>query len=257
MGHELRISAGVVLNSVEQSEDKNGFRTSYRFSGTRVQCEAQRFLERARGAKQIQIISKGDGNWELVSTYPTDAENGNGDADQPTDTHELDVSMVQQDVWTNPKLKATLSENNQRILSDFVKRYKGEKFGSVDEADDAVFNAAEAPQQTATRNYFRLIALEGVDHWIFYRSVYSRTITLATPRQVQASFEGVQKIWTTAQLTAYENLPNDWYFQLPTGTRWHKSMPKVTTNFGRSSKTQITYQYIGSNEASLLLYDNH
>ena len=269
MGTELRIAAGVVLASIDQIEDDKGFRTSYKFTGTRAECEQQRILERTRGAKTLQLRPAGDGNWELVTTYPNDSENGDGSADEPTDTHDLDVSMAQQDVFTNPKLNRApadggLSETNVQALKFVVDRYKRGDFSTVSEAEAAMSDATVndgapdiATARTRTLAYFRLIALKGVDHWIFYRANYSRTITSATPRQVQASFEGVQKLWTTAQLLAWEQLPSEWWFQLPSATVWHKSVPKVVTNIGRSLKTQIQYQYIGSDEASTRLYDNY
>lgn len=267
MGRELRIAAGVVLKSIDQDEDKkNGFRTSYTFTGTRTECEQQRLLERSRGATSLSLKPNGDGNWELVTTYPTDAENGDGAADQPTDTHDLDSSMAQQDVFTNPKLCSApavggLSEANRITLKHYVDQYKRGDFKTTIEAKTALMADTindGAPNIAAARArmvaYFELIALKGVDHWIFYRSIYSRIITSATPRQVQASFEGAQKLWTTAQLLAWENLPNEWWFQLPPGTVWHKSVPKVSTNIGKDRKTQIQYQYIGSDEASPMLY---
>lgn len=257
-GHRLIIAPGATLEQVEQNEDKSGVRTIYTFSGSKVNCEAQRIQSRTAGAKTINLRSRGDGNYELICTHPFDAEDGgNGDAEVPTDTHELESVSAQQDVFLNPKLIAALTETNRHILKQHVDKFKRGDFDTVDAADDAVWNAAEAPQQAATQNYFRLIAFTGVEHWMFYRSVYSRTITSATPRQVQASFQGTQKIWTTAQLLAQEGLPNDWWFQLPTDYKWHKSEPTVGTQIGKGSKTQITYKYIASSEVSELLYDNY
>lgn len=261
MAHELKTADVAILSSVDQNEDKSGFRTSYTYTGTRQQCEQQRLLERTRGAKQLQLRPKGDGNWELVTTYPVDAEDGgNGDSEQPSETHELEVSMAQQDVWTNTKLNAALLEANIYKLKALVDRYKNgdPAMKTPEKAYIAVYTEiGTGAQGDLAVDYFEQIALKGVDHWIFYRQVYSKTITVATPRQVQASFEGVQKIWTTAQLLAWERLPSDWWFQLPTDTKWHKSMPRISTNIGKSAKTQINYQYIGSDEASTLLYDNY
>jgi len=256
MSHELAITPGVVLKSIDESEDKSGFRTSYTFIGTRLQCNQQRSIVRDKGARQIQLRPTQDGNWELVATFPNESENGNGDAEQPTQTHELDVQMAQQDVYTNPKFKSALSDSLRQTVHDYANKYKRGEFPSWVTALSAI-GSATGGDATAL-SYFSLIALTGVEHWIFYKAVYSRTITAATPRQVQASFEGVNKLWTSDKVIAFENVPSDWWFKLSDiHPFWHKSMPKVATNIGRSAKTQISYQYIGSDEASALLYKNH
>lgn len=260
MGHELAINTGAILQSVDQDEDsKQGFRTSYTYIGTRVQCENQRFHERARGSRNLSIKPKGDGNWELISTYPYNAEAGGGnDVDAPVDTHELDVSTVQLDGFVNPIFQAAVSSDNRTKLQDHIERWKrgSAKNGGFDTwtAALASLNAATS-SHTATAEYFELMALKKIAEYVTYRCVYSRTLTLATSNQVQASFYGVNKIWTTAQILAWEAVPNSWWFNLAdVGTDWIKTMPKVSTNIGLSSKTQIAYQYIASAEATPLYY---
>jgi hypothetical protein len=256
MAHELKLADGVILQAIDESENKDGFNTSYTFCGTRTQCQQQRLIERGYGAKSLALRPRGDGNWELVSTYPTNQEIGNGDGEQPSETHELDVSMSQQDVYLNPKFVAALSESLRQTVRDYVEKYKRGEFETWTAAL-AALNSATSSNATAA-SYFSLFALGGVDSFIFYRAVYSKTVTGATPRQVRASFTGNNKLWTTAQVLTQENLPNDWWFSLAgVHTYWHKSMPRVSTNIGKSSKTQINYQYIGSDEASTLLYDNY
>lgn len=272
-GHRLIITPGSVLESVQQQEDsKTGFRTIYTFTGSESVIDAQRIVSRLAGAKTIDKSSSGDGNYKLVCTFPFDAEdNGNGDAEVPTDTHELESSMAQQDVFLNPKLCRTppdgdagVSQTNRHILKAHVDKYKHGAFDTVEAAEKAILDAvvndglltvSHAAMKLRVLAYFREIALHGVEHWVFYRTVYSRTITSATPRQVQASFYGSQKLITTAQLLALENVPSDWWFTLPPNYVWHKSEPTVRTDIGRGRKTQITYRYIASQEASAMLYD--
>lgn len=254
-GHRLTTTGkGITLESVDQQEDaKTGWRTTYTYSGNGDELRSLRNLERARGAKMLQMRSRGDGNWELNVTYPWDAENGTGDGEIPTDTHELETSIAQQDVFLNPKLIAATTSLQRQILQNLVQRYKRGELGTASEAISKV--NLETGSDATSLAYFKLIAFDQVDHWMFYRSVYQRTISLATPRQVQASFEGTQKLWTTAQVLAWESLPNDWWFTLPPTYKWHKSEPQVTTNIGKGSKTQIMYRYIASADASTLLYD--
>ena len=256
MAHELKIADGVVLQTIDESENKDGFNTSYTYCGTRDQCKQQRILARGDGAKSITMRPRGDGNWELACTYSTNKEEGNGDGEQPSETHELEVSMSQQDAYLNPKFVAALSESLRQTVRDYVEKYKRGEFQTWSQALSNLNTATGG--SAAAWDYFNLFALAGVDSFIFYRAVYSKTLTSATPRQVQASFNGVNKLWSTAQVYAEENLPNDWWFSLSgIHTYWHKSMPRVSTNIGKSSKTQINYQYIGSDEASTLLYNNY
>lgn len=256
MGQDLIITPGATLERVEQSEGKDGFRTNLVYSGSRTDCENQRIIERTRGAKALQLAPRGDGFWELTATYPYDTnENGGSPLDPPVDTHELDVQMSQQDVYVNPKLVAALSATSRALLQSLVDRYKRGEWKTPSAAEAAV-NSATGSDATIL-SYFKLIAFEQVDHWIFYRVVYSRIITAASPWQVQASFTGVNMLWSTGQILSWENVPSDWWFNLNgVATAWHKSMPRVQTNIGAAAKTQISYQYIGSNEASTLLYNN-
>lgn len=258
MSERLIATPGPILESIEETQDDKGSRTTYVYTGTEAEVKSQRILERQRGAKFLQIKPAGGGKWELNASFPFTVEEGNGDAEVPTDTHELETTMAQQDIFLCPKLIAKISDEADRhLLLDLVKRYKQSDpaFNTVTKALAQV--GAETGGNEDMLDYFKLIALKGVEHWIFYRSVYSRTITSATPRQVQASFEGSQKIWTTAQLQAWEGLPTDWWFQLPPNAKWHKSPPTVTTNIGRGRKTQINYKYLASDEISPLVYDNY
>lgn len=257
MTERLIIAPGGALEqSVEIGTDtRAGNTTAYRFIGSRTECIAQRIVEQSQGASQTRLRPVGDGNWELTSNYSFDAESGSVAAEPPTDTHELSASMAQQDVWTNPKLRAGLNASDRQSLKFWVDNYKRGKYESVLDVETLILTAGLSAPALAVQ-YFELICLEGVDHWIFYRSSYTRTITAATPSQVKASGVGAQKLWTTAQLTVQEGLPADWFFTLPSTTVWHKSEPEVTTNLGRTNKTQIKYTYIASNEASPLLYDS-
>jgi hypothetical protein len=102
-------------------------------------------------------------------------------------------------------------------------------------------------------NYFRGVAYHQVEHTMQFDTVYKRRITAASYNQVQASFVGAGKIWTTAEILAFENVPASWWFQLPSTYLWLKAPPIVNTVM--QQKTEISYSYLAVVEAWGALYD--
>lgn len=261
----LGISPGAKLVSIESVTDTTrGNSTVYKYEGSETDCRTQRLVDIALGATHTMLSPRGDGFWTLTASYPYDTDTGAA-AETPADVHELDVDVSQPSVYTNPILRELLGANETALLSALkttVEKYQSGGYGE----GSAAATAAEAALQIATleiindlsianvqRRAFRNIAYRGQDSYLEYRSVYRRTLSAASPLQVQASFTGVNQIWTTAELRAFEVLPSDWWFELPVDFLWHKAMPTVHTVAGQ--KTQIAYSYTSLLGASALFYE--
>ncbi len=246
----------------------SGIRTLYTYEGSQAECETQRILEKIKGATYLNLRPKGDGNYQLVATYPFDAEQGPA-SEPPTDVHELDVSVAQPNADQCPRLRAIAASAFgsfdagtaavgviKGISDDYLRgdhKYMMGNLRSPTKAEAAV--TAKYPDNAVALKIFKTFAYLGTDNFIEYQLVYRRTITAATPLQVQASFVGINKIWTTAELRAYEVLPDDWWFKLPTEYLWHKSHPTVNTVGGH--KTQIAYYYTAGLSWAGMLYEAH
>ena len=266
----LGITAGVTLKSVvEVTDTRNGSSTVYTYEGSETACKAQRTLERLAGATHIQLRPRGDSFWELDSTYPYDAETGVL-AEQPTDTHELEAEVAQVDVFSSLKLLAqfgggTINDQSYAIMGEISRAVRN--FTAGDDRDSAeekltnevaiILGASSAVYEDAAVAVFREVAYRGQTSFVEYRSIYRRTITAASPLQVQASFVGYGKIWTTLELRNYEVLPNDWWFNLDDlgAVQWLKSQPVVTTVAGQ--KTQIGYNYTSARKWWAGTYEPH
>jgi hypothetical protein len=112
--------------------------------------------------------------------------------------------------------------------------------------------AYTAAELKVCRQLFDNVAFRGVTSFIEYSHVFRRTVTAGDPSAVRANYEGAGKIWTTAEVNTWEQIPNDGWFALPV-SQWHKDKPSCTKAYGQ--KTQITYSYTEITTASALLYE--
>lgn len=83
---------------------------------------------------------------------------------------------------------------------------------------------------------FRLL-LKGVDTWRTTTYTLTRTVVLAPGYANKWPLVNVGKTYTTAELIAAENIPDDLVFNMPETGEWLKYSPDITTN--RARKTQV------------------
>lgn len=246
----LNSSGRIVLFS--ESVDTNstsGNASSRVYSGSKASMLAQRSVELAFGASSTRLESEGDGNYKLTASYTFDIASGSN-AEAPVDLHELDNSMSQVDVWTNPKLRATFlsvfgSHSAANSALDFVSHLVAENAGKSDSqaAAEAKISAkfAAGSGRDLILNAYRGVSGHQFKNSIEFNSVYRRRITAASFNQIQAAFTGAGKMWTTAEIIAFENVPSAWWFRLPSDYIWLKAMPIVASVAGQ--KTEIVYSY--------------
>jgi hypothetical protein len=219
-------------------------------TGSYAAMAVQRLIESASGASHIELESLGDGNYQLTASFPWDGVNGSS-SEAPVNSHELDESSEQTSVYNSDIMHAQLvaafgSDAGANGALAFLKgAVKGFEATAMDPpaqtAAEATFTIYTGGQLTLMLNLFRGIAYNQETTCQQTIIDYKRRITAATFNQIQATFEGVGKIWTTAEVIAFELTPAAWWFQLPGSLLWYKSNPRVLTVAGQ--KTEVTYSY--------------
>jgi len=241
-----------------ENNTRSGNRYTKVVTGSLASMLAQRYLEQSAGASHIELNSLGDGNYEVVSEYPWDVINGSS-SEAPVNSHELDESMEQTTIYNSPivysQLVASFGSNaGANGAMAFLMGANSAYQTAVQAATTAAAITAAAAtaealitstysggQATLMMNLFRGIAYHQQTSAMTTKIVYNRRITAASFNQVQASFAGAGMIWTTAEVVAFEGTPAQWFFQLPAGSLWFKSNPKIVTV--SDQKTEITYSY--------------
>lgn len=252
-----RISTtGSIILATETFETNNssGPSATRVFTGTKALCLMQRNTELALGASMTKLESTGDGNYKLTAGYSKDP--GGNDAEQPINAHELENTMEQVDIYNSDVMRGQLITvlGSWSASTAAIAYLKGKvdqceamtkKDGAALTSLEAGFSAIYSGTGLALMlNLFRGIAYHQIKHAPQFNSVYRRRITAASYNQIQAAFTGVGKIWTTAEILAFEAVPGSWWFQLPTDKVWLKAAPTVNTVAGQ--KTEIVYNYIAS-----------
>lgn len=264
------------LSGPEWEERKSGTSnnytasTTYTYKGTKEECNSKRAEVKAAGCSMLSIKPAGDGDWTLTATFPgTPEDEGGPQSDPPIDQHELEVN-VEQVPWCNsPVLATKFSTYNKEVVGAVkwvVDKYKNGEFAppASDTTNTAKVLAGQALydelQKISSGSYtvsglklFKAVVGRGIEYALTYNEVYRRTITAAVYSQVQAAYTGAGKIWTSAEVEAFEGIPTTEWFGLEAGTQWLKSPPHVSAVSG--GKTQITYYYTGCKQASAFFYE--
>lgn len=235
----------------------------WKYEGTEAEINAQRITDIAAGATRVNKAPSGNGLWTLSSFFPFSIEEGEpGQLDEPQNLHEIEIQVEQISAYNSVRLRAYMSGTTAQknydiaLVKTFVDRFLAGDYKDANGNPDIDTAATELKtltnDDTKSEALFRRV-LAGTDSAIEYRSVYRRTITAATWQQVQASYEGVGKIWTTAEVEAFEGIPTSEWFGLNPGMNWIKAPPSVTAAVG--GKTQIQYFYTEFKLATNLLYE--
>jgi hypothetical protein len=222
------------------------------FTGSLAALEAQRLIYGAMGATHLELESLGDGDYQLSATLPWDVLNGSN-AEPPVNSHELDEEPETTSVYNSKilldQLVATFgsyagANGAMAYLMGAVKNFNDNTDQGPDaqeKAEDVMGTVYDGGQLTLMLNLFRGIAYHKVETCRQTKTVYNRRITAASFNAIQATFVGMGMIWTTAEVCAFENTPEQWWFQLPSSALWFKSSPKVLTV--SNQKTELTYSY--------------
>ncbi len=261
---------GGYLERVEiETDERNGSQTTYHYRGSQIECAAIALNMRALGAVRIYRAPTGDGEWTVRASFPWNQEDGGPTIDPPTDIMELDVGVAQTPWQQNKPLRnqyAALGLNEVginyqfAIITDVSNRYLRGEISADDDNNKTKEEVAEdeitarcGAAASLSLKVFRMVAYRETTSFIEYTTSFRRSITADSPLQVKASFVGVGKIYTTAEVESAEGIPSDGWFVLPPGMLWHKSQPTVKSVAGH--KTEIAYSYTGMATATGLLYE--
>ncbi len=259
----LAVARGPFLTDVEVEQNtRTGSTTIRTWEGSLAEVYNKRILDKLNGASQVIIRPKHDGTWVLMSHFPFD-ENGLESVNVPG-VHELEVQTLLPSAWINPKLRNTFTDGQLAAIQQVVKDYESGFYprdGTKTAAQDAEADVSKALTKAGASGqklslgvkWFQDVAYRKTESYFDFTSVYTRTLTAASPLQVQASYEGVGKIWTSAEVMMWEHLDFNGFFQLDFGMQWLKGKPHVVAVAGQ--KTQVVYTYQETKQASWFLYD--
>ena len=266
-----------------ESNRHTGNKTTYVYEGSFTEIMSQRTTDMFGGAQTTDVSEKGDGNYTLTSVFNYDVTGVASAAtsaqlpttsELPGNIYDLEISMETVSAYNSPKLYASLlaafggadaSVKNaiaavQTAVAFFHSpgQYGVNEDGTTPvakaqaEAMLAAVYPSNATAQALMLSLFHNVALMGVEVVPQYNSVFKRTITAASPAQVQASRAGESMIWTSVEVALFENLPALWWFGLPAGQQWLKT--PVNVNLVAGGKTRIDYSYISFAQASGLFF---
>lgn len=250
--NRIGLFPGPFQKNMEVRENtRTGSITVFTFEGVYNECLMERDWARQAGASEISFTAIGDGNWQLIYSFPT-GENGVEPVPVPG-THELETCIEYVSIYQGDLLKALLSDQTIGEVGRTISRFKGGIL-TTDAAEAEITAIAAQPEDAAgsAMALFKTVAYYDTEQFIQYYSVYRRTLTAATPDIVIASYEGVGTIWTSDEVLKFEGLPPDGWFQLEEDAQWLKSKPQVA--MVANQKTQVTYSYTQGYRYNALCY---
>lgn len=287
--NDLSTGPGPFFKASELEFQKNqGWEDTEIWEGTEAECRAKQAQYVAGGATRVRIAPKGDGSWMVRAMFPFNSANASGNF---VDTMELETNVTLRSAYQSPlyrkrfsdwdpitgdsaKARATLGP-----IADCVRKFlAGQPAQQVDgtfsywngiarvsvntrelavlgelDARLVALNVLAAGEFRPAKLLFENLAFRGVTGFLEYNQVFRRTVTAGSPQAVRANNEGAGQIWTTAEVIAWEGIPNDGWFDLPPGAQWHKDKPRALSAYGQ--KTQLTYSYTEIVTASSLFYE--
>ncbi len=281
----------IFVRSTLEFTAREGWSNVELYEGTEDQCRSELSISLARGAHRTRLSPKGDGAWALEATFTFNAAAPNGEGNF-VDTQELEVSAHLESWTRSWLYRARFSDyiastrdsaharDTIAVIGDCSRKYLAgqpapeadglfrypPKTGTVYPTREKTIEAELAARlSTAKLGYtlsdseflsayqlFTNVAYRGVTGFLEYNQVFRRTVTAGSPQAIAANRVGAGMVWTTAELVAWEGIPNDGFFDLPPDSSWHKDKPRVLAAYGQ--KTQITYSYTEIVTASALFY---
>lgn len=274
----IGVAAGdSLIQTSEESSLRTGKSSMAEYRGSYAECQTRKTQLLTLGAFNVIIRSEGNGWYVCQGEFPFGFDGTAVDLGTVPSIHELDVNVLQTSVYRSSKVRKYLGSGKfvacvQRAVLDYQ---NGKGATSTDSgwttvgaelvnrihteyaAGERVYIGGVA--RTEQQNKDDAVALYGgitcmgVEDFIEYTSIYTRTLTAATPEQVRASFEGYGKIWTTDEINDFEGLDPNGFFILNPGSQWLKSRPKAVIAGGQ--KTQVIYTYTECLTAFGMTYD--
>lgn len=263
---------GVTFVHMSVSEDgRTGSQTTYVYEGDYYPIKSQQNICRNYGVFTMEMARiEGSTRWRLNATYPFD-ETGR----EPVilrGTYEIDVEMTQPSVYANPILRGIatgfplLPDNYIALVARVCSNFQAGEYsmtsttGGSPVTDGGWGKAIADIKKAITDSFYQARAIQlfatvcafKTDTYIDYYTVFKRTITAALPGQVEASFEGAGEIWTSDEVSIWEDIPSTGFFQLDPAMQWLKTRPNVIC--GAAQKTQVCYSYTEFKQGNGLLY---
>lgn len=290
MSDRLTTGKGPWLAASEIEFDQNSGNnvTVETWEGSESECRSKRSQLTAAGSRRTRLMPKGDGNWQLRAEWPYDKEGQNSSF---VDVMELEVNAVMRSAYQSPVYRSlfgdfvAVTQDSPRarttlpIIADCARKYQSglpreETSGSAagkyiwrgsayNTREDAVMaeltariNAIAnitANERALAITFYENVAYRGVTSFVEFGHVFRRRITAGTPAAVQANMTGGGKVWTSAEVVAFEGIPSDGWFSIPPDVQWHKDKPRVLSSYGQ--KTELSYSYTEIVTATRLLYE--
>lgn len=284
---EVRTYAGpFFVNSEIEIDTTNGASTIETWEGTYNECRTKQTALISAGATKARLAPKGDGAWQVRATFPFDSS---GSQAATVDTMELEVNAVQRSAYQSPVYRSyfadyssitrhsTRAASTLPIIADCARKYAAGLparesngtfiYGSSSYSTRELAILAEFAERinlvagilpgekTAATSFLHNVAFRGVTSFIEFNQVFRRTVTAGSPSAIQANQTGAGKIWTTAEVVAWEGIPANGWFTLPPNMQWFKDKPRVISSYNQ--KTQISYSYTEIVTASSMFYQAH
>jgi len=257
---------GVTFKHIAVDENpRTGTQTTYQYEGEYYPIKAQQNLCRGFGAFAMSMSRiEGANKYQLVVTYPFD-ERG-GEPMPLIGTYEIDVEMSQPSVYANPVLRRQLPDNYIALVARVASNFEAGEYSmtttvnNTPTTDGGWSKAIADIKRAITDPYYQARAIQlfstvcayKTDTYIEYYTVFKRTLTAALPGQVKASFEGSGEVWTSEEVSIWEDIPSTGFFQLDASMQWLKTRPNVIAGAGQ--KTQVSYSYTEFKQGNGLLY---
>ncbi len=270
--------AGVTFVKLSGRENaRTGTETTIVFEGDYIPIKNQQAFNRKWGVFQ-QALDRMEGatRYQLTATFPLDEEGR-----EPVNlsgVYELDIELSQPSVYCNPVLRGTkdidgnvltptlLPDDAIALVARVVSNFQAGDYSMTNTVGgspvtDGGWSKAIADIKAGITNsnyqaraiqLFATVAALQTTSYVEETSVLRRTITVALPGQAEATYEGAGEIWTSSEVSIWENISPDGWFQLDPNMQWRKSKPQVIVAAGQ--KTQIAYTYTEFKQANGLLY---
>src|ERR1051326_1460998 len=272
---QLRMTTGpgpFFVRSVLEFNKSTGWENVETWEGSENECRLKQAEMVSLGATRVKLSPKGDGNWSVERSFPLNKDKPQGNY---VDTMELEVNAIFRSAYQSPVYRKKFSDvdpitgdsakarSTLGPVGDCVRKYQSGlpkqetngkyKYLGVEYATreiavnteliarlDAIPGLSNAEKLYAGF-LFEEIAYMGATSCIEYNQVFRRPAAAGSPLAVRSNQVGARKIWTSAEVIAWENIPSDGWFDLPPDVQWHKDKPRVVKAYGQ--KSQLVYSY--------------
>lgn len=218
----------VELPDVRTYDPRTGWRVTKRWRGIPAAIR-QKMQEAVSAGLQCSLEPNDEGGYDTLSaSYGVDLYDSTNAA--LADQWTLQGNDLEKSIWEHVAFKAELAKiTDLKHLAQFKKDIADLVNGEFDEEDEvtpaSLIPAGYSISSTVIESFVRSL-LAGVDSYLVSQYVLRHTVTVASGSSIRASYTGVGYVYSTAQIVAIENIPNNLIFSLPEGV-WLKRTPTV------------------------------